>query len=290
MIYRYKLAALLLALALVAACADDNAPNNGAADALDTQVQDSSLDTRATDGSADTDEALDTGHDGGLDTSARDTADAPDVAREDTTADTNVQPDTTPASTCGDGTLEGSEACDDGNTSDGDYCSADCSTVTGECGDGTVQSNESCDDGQLTSGCDTYHDGGDGTCVAPDTCSEGYVVDANGNCVAEEREDHVHIYVTNTCQLSTDPTEIRVPRGQSVWVDWHNHSSDYDVDVWMSYQGGYTDLAPGRTWDEPVEHCTNINRPYTEYADITISGLSLNDRNCPGHRLMIYCE
>ena len=37
------------------------------------------------------------------------------------------------------------EACDDGNNEDGDYCSADCKTVTGRCGDGTTQSNEQCD-------------------------------------------------------------------------------------------------------------------------------------------------
>ena len=30
---------------------------------------------------------------------------------------------------------------------DGDYCSADCQTVTGECGDGIQQANETCDDG-----------------------------------------------------------------------------------------------------------------------------------------------
>ena len=31
--------------------------------------------------------------------------------------------------TCGDGILDGGEACDDGNTVGGDRCSADCSTV-----------------------------------------------------------------------------------------------------------------------------------------------------------------
>ena len=47
---------------------------------------------------------------------------------------------------CGDGVLSMSvEACDDGNNEDGDYCSANCKTVTGSCGDGTVQSNEECD-------------------------------------------------------------------------------------------------------------------------------------------------
>jgi len=49
---------------------------------------------------------------------------------------------------CGNGTQQSGEACDDGNTEDGDYCSADCSTVTGECGDEVVQSNEECDPGE----------------------------------------------------------------------------------------------------------------------------------------------
>ena len=38
-------------------------------------------------------------------------------------------------SVCGNGVIENSETCDDGNTADGDYCSADCQTTTGSCGD-----------------------------------------------------------------------------------------------------------------------------------------------------------
>ena len=37
--------------------------------------------------------------------------------------------------------------CDDANTVDGDYCSADCQTITGACGDDIIQPNEACDDG-----------------------------------------------------------------------------------------------------------------------------------------------
>ena len=48
-------------------------------------------------------------------------------------------------SICGDLFVTGNEVCDDGNTEDEDYCSADCSTVTGHCGDGVVQLNEDCD-------------------------------------------------------------------------------------------------------------------------------------------------
>jgi cysteine-rich repeat protein len=51
---------------------------------------------------------------------------------------------------CGNQDPEGGEACDDGNTADGDYCSADCQTVTGRCGDGIHQDNEVCDFGTET--------------------------------------------------------------------------------------------------------------------------------------------
>ena len=54
---------------------------------------------------------------------------------------------------CGDGYLDYSEACEDGNTDDGDGCSADCMTVeaefTNRCGDGVIvgEDAESCDAG-----------------------------------------------------------------------------------------------------------------------------------------------
>lgn len=48
-------------------------------------------------------------------------------------------------SCCGNLVLNTGETCDDGNTNNGDYCSSDCTRVTGECGDAIVQSNELCD-------------------------------------------------------------------------------------------------------------------------------------------------
>ena len=65
---------------------------------------------------------------------------------------------------CGNGMFEEKELCDDGNTSDGDGCSADCSQVdpdylclnAGEactrvvtCGNGVIEGSEACDDGEL---------------------------------------------------------------------------------------------------------------------------------------------
>jgi cysteine-rich repeat protein len=52
----------------------------------------------------------------------------------------------------GDGRLDPGEACDDGNRSDCDGCSATCRVETG-CGDGVVEAGEQCDDGNTTS-CD----------------------------------------------------------------------------------------------------------------------------------------
>lgn len=71
---------------------------------------------------------------------------------------------------CGNGTIEDGETCDDGNTDDDDYCSADCMTVTGYCGDGTKQNNETCDDGTDNNG---YHGHCNTTCNGTSSCGDG---------------------------------------------------------------------------------------------------------------------
>jgi len=48
------------------------------------------------------------------------------------------------------------EACDDGNNSDGDYCSADCKTSYGSCGDGIIQDFEACDNATFGNGTGAY--------------------------------------------------------------------------------------------------------------------------------------
>jgi len=50
---------------------------------------------------------------------------------------------------CGNGTLDPGEACDDGNTRSGDGCPADC---TPPCGDGVLDPGEACDDGNTLDG------------------------------------------------------------------------------------------------------------------------------------------
>jgi len=185
-----------------------------------------------------------------------------------------------PSSTCGDGVIQGGEACDDGNKMNGDYCAADCAAVTGACGDGVVQSNESCDDGVVMSDCDTLTNGGDGHCVPAGTCSPGYVYVAGKGCLVELLTDHVHIDVNNFCNMSVSPMEFTVPAGQRLKLSYHNHSVNYPVDVWKSYGGGFLDLQPGMIWNEQYEHCFGPN-PEEPYADISTA--------CSQFRLHIHC-
>jgi cysteine-rich repeat protein len=83
----------------------------------------------------------------------------------------------TPDPVCGNGAVEGTEACDDGNTDAGDGCAADCVVEMGfscmgnpsicepNCGNGTLDATELCDDGNNTAG--------DG-CAVDCTIEDGY--------------------------------------------------------------------------------------------------------------------
>lgn len=123
----------------------------------------------------------------------------------------------TPQHVCGDGIVEVSEACDDGNTEADDYCSPDCGTVTGMCGDGLLQGNETCDDGQTTL-CATTHDGGDGRCIAVGTCSPGYALQ-NGVCTATNTTG-----LTEQCQNGSGYALMR--------FSFSNNSTSASIDVW----------------------------------------------------------
>jgi cysteine-rich repeat protein len=77
------------------------------------------------------------------------------------------------ADTCGNGILDATEQCDDGNNTDGDGCSATCQTV---CGDGKLLGTEECDDGNVKDG-----DGCSAACIA----STGYTkAKAGTSCLA----------------------------------------------------------------------------------------------------------
>ena len=82
-----------------------------------------------------------------------------------------AMPDMGPGPACGDGERTDPEQCDDGNTTDGDGCSADC-TVEMECGNGRLDPGEQCDDENTTDG-----DGCDASCRREAFCGDGAVDD-----------------------------------------------------------------------------------------------------------------
>lgn len=90
----------------------------------------------------------------------------------------------------------------------------------------------------------------------------------------------VQIYVDNFCKMDVVPKVFNVPRGTSLKLTYYNRSRDYPVDVWLSYGGGFRDLATGTSWPDRFEHCRNP-RPYSSYADISTA--------CSSYRLIINC-
>jgi cysteine-rich repeat protein len=99
---------------------------------------------------------------------------------------------------CGNGTVETTEECDDGNTTDGDGCSANC-TVEPECGNGILEAGEECDDGNTTDGdgcsasCEdeqtpTTPECGNGTLESGEECDDGNTTDGDGCSASCEDE------------------------------------------------------------------------------------------------------
>jgi cysteine-rich repeat protein len=78
---------------------------------------------------------------------------------------------------CGDGVVQGTEKCDDGNILDGDGCAANCLSKE-ICGDGVINApaGEICDDGNATGG-----DGCSADCKSVETCGNG-IRDVNEVC------------------------------------------------------------------------------------------------------------
>jgi cysteine-rich repeat protein len=87
---------------------------------------------------------------------------------------------------CGNGTVDPGEECDDANAIDCDGCSALCRTEA--CGNGVLECGEGCDDGNTApgDGCDAScrveppPTCGDGTTDPPEECDDGNTVDCDG--------------------------------------------------------------------------------------------------------------
>jgi cysteine-rich repeat protein len=93
---------------------------------------------------------------------------------------------------CGDGIVDPSESCDDGDLQDGDGCDANCTPTA--CGNGIPTAGESCDDGNTTAGdscradC-TVEACGDGITDPGEQCDDGNTADGDccsPACIAED--------------------------------------------------------------------------------------------------------
>ncbi|MFC1599677.1 DUF4215 domain-containing protein [Patescibacteria group bacterium] len=99
---------------------------------------------------------------------------------------------------CGDLVVESGEECDDGNTTDGDGCSAVCTLETVQiCGNSVLEAPEQCDDGNLIEddGCTSLCTFeipelcGNGIVQAPEECDDGNNVHGDG-CSAVCQIEH----------------------------------------------------------------------------------------------------
>ncbi len=138
-----------------------------------------------------------------------------------------------PTPVCGDGKVEAPEQCDDGNTTSGDGCEADCTTpgtgggggggddggagggggVMAVCGNGVVEGFEDCDDQNTTPGDGCENDCtftpacGNGKREGTETCDDGNLVGGDGceaDCMA----------FTNTATVKgCVGLNVRVPAG-----------------------------------------------------------------------------
>ncbi len=119
--------------------------------------------------------------------------------------------------------------------------------------------------------------------------AEDAAVDASPDASADagfSGTAHVHVFISNTCDVSTSPSSFDVPAGKTLKISWHNHSVDYEADVWASYGGGYLELARGGTWNEPYEHCF-IKSTHLEWVDVSPAG---SPSACGKVRVNIQCH
>ncbi|MBL9101455.1 MAG: DUF4215 domain-containing protein [Myxococcales bacterium] len=187
----------LCSAALVACGNDNNEPTaDGSASEGQTTTQPDTDDDDA-DGTNSQSNSEPTTDDGGTMSAGNTmaTTDATDPTGGTTmivTTDTDTDGDTSttapPMPVCGDGDVEGTEECDDGNQEPGDGCEDNC-TVTAVCGDGAVQAGEVCDDGNTMDGDECSADCqvatppqvcGDGTVQDPEVCDDGNDIDGDG--------------------------------------------------------------------------------------------------------------
>jgi cysteine-rich repeat protein len=100
-----------------------------------------------------------------------------------------------PTATCGNGTPEAFEQCDDGNQVDGDSCSPACAITL--CGNGFLEGAEQCDDGNLKNG-----DGCSQACRS-EVCGDG-IIQKNNREECDDTNTASGDGCSATCQIELD--------------------------------------------------------------------------------------
>jgi cysteine-rich repeat protein len=127
---------------------------------------------------------------------------------------------------CGDGSVASGEQCDDGNTDDGDGCSATCQIEEqmGVCGDGTQDAGEQCDDGNTTDGdgcsstcqSETGPECGDGNQDPDEDCDDGNMVAGDGcepDCTITPEEvvcEDLPAVASGVCEVTSGGSDILI--------------------------------------------------------------------------------
>lgn len=128
---------------------------------------------------------------------------------------------------CGDGLVDPTEACDDGNRTDCDGCDNNC-TPSGLCGNGILCGFEACDDGNTWGG---------------DCCSETCSFESSGNpcsdgdlCTIRDQCDG-----TGNCAGAAEPEPACRPSGRSLLVLGDKDPDTRDRWVWRWKRGARTE-------------------------------------------------
>lgn len=121
---------------------------------------------------------------------------------------------------CGDGLKQGSEECDDGNTTPGDGCSATCKNEPFVCGNGTLEPLEICDDSDSAGG-----DGCSASCLSNETCGNGVVDTIRG----EQCDDGGGAYVATLDGAQETPPVATAATGTATFTLNGNDTLTYNL-------------------------------------------------------------
>jgi len=165
---------------------------------------------------------------------------------------------------CGDGKVEGSEECDDGNNVDGDGCNANCQDEY--CGDSVLQPGlgEYCDDGNNIDGdgcsstCEVEPYCGDGNLDRGEECDDGNNIDGDG--------------CSSTCELE-EPSTVTACK----WIDYDGEGYDKDepmsgVTVSLQKCGDTVVINSCTNWVQVASGQTGEDGCYT-FTDVDSTGL-----------------